>query len=319
MCTLATAAVVLASLRAGPLVGQAISDAGSAEPSWIVGAGAGFLAAALASAGAWRAALRTCNGTIGLVDAASRYAVGSLVNTFVPARLGDAVRISLLSRAFESRDRLLTTTGVFLYLGLARAAVLTLVLLGAVVWGLLPASFLVLPVGVLVLAGGLVAWAHRFSPRLSGGRLSALACIPSAEPSLEALLWLVVSTLARVAAAAATAAALGVPKPLAAAAIIVPVLEVANLVPMTPGNVGITSAVVALALKAQHIGMSNALAVGVVFHAVETIVGISFGLAGTLSLVGQRYPLVPRGAAVAGVLVILVGVGGVLGMLPDVT
>jgi uncharacterized membrane protein YbhN (UPF0104 family) len=315
---LATTAVVVVSLHAGPLARQAIGDAGSARPSWVVVAGAGFLTAVLASAAAWRAALRRCNGTIGLVDTASRYAVGSLVNTFVPARLGDAVRISLLSRAFESRDRLLTTAGVFFYLGLARVAVLTLVLLGAVAWGLLPAELLVVPVGVLVLAGVLVSRADRCSPRLSAGRLSALASARSAAPSLEALSWLVVSTLARVAAAAASAAALGVPNPLAAAAIIVPVLEVATLVPVTPGNVGITSAAVALALKAQDIGMSNALAVGLVFHAVETIVGISFGIAGTLFLVGSRSPLVPRVAAVAGAVATLVVVGGVLGMLPDV-
>jgi uncharacterized membrane protein YbhN (UPF0104 family) len=318
VCTVATTAVVVAALRAGPLVGQAMHNTGSAQPTWVAVAGFGFLAAALASAAAWWSALRRCRGTIGLVDTASRYAVGSLVNTFVPVRLGDAVRIGLLSRAFESSHRVLTTTGVFVYLGLARAAVLALVLVGAVAWGLLPIHVLVVPLGVLILAGVLVASALHWSPRLSARRLSALASVRSTEPSLATLSWLVVSTLARVAAATASAAALGVPNPLAAAAIIVPALEVANLVPVTPGNVGIASAVVALALKAQGIGMSNALAVGLVFHAVETIVGISFGLAGTLKLVGARFPLVPRVAAVAGALATLAVVGGVLGMLPDV-
>ena len=54
----------------------------------------------------------------------ARYGVGSLVNTFVPFRAGDAVRIGLFSRALPTEKRLWTTGGAFAALGAARAVVL---------------------------------------------------------------------------------------------------------------------------------------------------------------------------------------------------
>jgi uncharacterized membrane protein YbhN (UPF0104 family) len=317
-CTLATGGVVAGSVRAWPLLQQAIGDTGSAQPGWIVVATAAFLAAALCTATAWWSALKACNGTIGLVNTTSRYAVGCLVNTFVPARAGDAVRVGLLSRAFDTRNGLVTTAGVFVFLGLARGAVLAVVLLGAVASGLLPVNVLAVPLAVAICAVLLVAAVRARPALLEHERLRSLTPLRSAAPSLHALAWLVGSTLARLVAAAASAAALGIPNPLAAAAIIVPALEIANLVPLTPGNVGITSGVIAIALSAQGIGTANALAVGIVFHAVETIVGVSFGLGGTLNLARTRFPLVPRVAVAASALALLVAVGGVLGMLPDV-
>ena len=43
-----------------------------------------------------------CGAELGYGDANARYGVGSLVNTFLPARLGDAVRFGLFSRALPS-------------------------------------------------------------------------------------------------------------------------------------------------------------------------------------------------------------------------
>jgi uncharacterized membrane protein YbhN (UPF0104 family) len=117
----------------------------------------------------------------------------------------------------------------------------------------------------------------------------------------------------------ALAAALRTPRPLAAAAIIVPALELASLVPLTPGNLGITSAVVALALKAQGVATAPALAVGVGFHALETIVGVSLGVAGAVKVFRVRVPRVPHFAAIAAVLAIFLTLGAVLGVFLDVS
>jgi uncharacterized membrane protein YbhN (UPF0104 family) len=317
-CALVAGGALLGAFRAEPLLLQSLHDAGAAQPHWVGLAAAGFLTAALASAAAWWSALTSCRGTIRFFDAASRYAVGCLVNTFVPGRAGDAVRVGLLSRAFEERNRLLTTAGVFVFLGVARAVALTLVLTGAVATGLMPVGTLAIPATLVALAAGLVLVSRWWQGgRLASGFVEAVVLVRSAAP-VGAFAWLLVSSLARVGAAAASTAALGVPNPLAAAAIIVPALELANLVPLTPGNLGITSAVIALALRAQGIGTSSAVAVGIVFHAVETIVGVSVGLTGTLTLVGSRFPLVPRLAVAGAVLATAVAVGGVFGMLPDV-
>ena len=56
-------------------------------------------------------------------------------------------------------------------------------------------------------------------------------------------------------------------------------------------------------------GAESALAVGITFHAIETIVGVSFGLAGTLKLIGLRFPLVPRVAAAAAGVISCVAAG----------
>ncbi len=58
----------------------------------------------------------------------------------------------------------------------------------------------------------------------------------------------------------------------------------ARLLPITPGNVGLTSAAVALALHGRGVPMESAVAAGIALHAVETVVGLAFGAAGALSL-----------------------------------
>jgi uncharacterized membrane protein YbhN (UPF0104 family) len=316
---LPTAALVLAPLRAGPRLDRAVTDASAAQQDWVVLATACFLSAALASAAAWRSALTACNGTIGFLDTASRYAVGCLVNTFVPVRLGDAVRVGLLSRAFEERSRVLTTTGVLAFLGVARAAALMLLLLPAVAWGFLSGRMLAFPAALVVAAAAVVFIARRrMEEWFATALLDAFRVIGrSPASSARVVGWLFLSSAARLGAAAASAAALGVSRPVAAAAIIVPALEISNLVPLTPGNVGITSGVVALALKAQGVDTATALAVGITFHALETIVGVAFGVTGTVKVFGLPLP-VRRFATVAALLATLLAVSAVLAELVDI-
>src|SRR5204863_5993765 len=99
--------------------------------------------------------------------------------------------------------------------------------------------------------------------------------------------WFAASTGARFGGAAAIAAAFGVHAPFTAALIIVPTLDLAGLIPLS-GNMGITSGAVAVALQAHGVGLSQALATGLAFHAVETGAGITFGAAGTLLLFARR-------------------------------
>jgi uncharacterized membrane protein YbhN (UPF0104 family) len=318
---LAAAGLVIASRRAEPQLRRALSDAAAARSDWIAVAAACFLSAALASSAAWWSALRACDGTLGFLETTSRYAVGGLVNTFVPVRLGDAVRVGLLSRAFEERGRVLTTAGVLAFLGVARAGVLTLLLIPAAAWGVLPIRLLALPAALVVTAAAVAVIARRRSVRMLAARLLDAFRLIGRSPASAAPIvgCLLVSSAARLGAAAASAAALGTPRPLAAAAIIVPALGLASLVPLTPGNLGITSAVVALALKAQGVATAPALAVGVGFHALETIVGVSFGVAGAVNVFRVRLLRVPQFAAVAAVLAVLLTTGAVLGILLDVS
>ena len=116
----------------------------------------------------------------------------------------------------------------------------------------------------------------------------------AAEPlaALEMVGWVAACTGATILASACVGAALGVPHALAAALVIVPAIELAKLLPITPGNVGLTSAAVAIALHAHGVPLEAAVAAGITLHAVETVVGLCFGAAGTLSLTPafQRRP-----------------------------
>ena len=93
-----------------------------------------------------------------------------------------------------------------------------------------------------------------------------------------------VGLTAAVLASACVGAALGVPHALGAALVIVPAIQLARMLPITPGNVGITSAAVAIALHGRGVPMESAMAAGIALHAVETIVGVTLGAAGALSL-----------------------------------
>jgi hypothetical protein len=149
-------------------------------------------------------------------------------------------------------------------------------------------------VGGLVAAAGLVAVvAHDRTPRTRFAHLldafRAIGRSPSGGARIAA--WIAFSTGARFVAATAIATALGVRAPLTAALIILPALDLAGLIPLS-GNLGITSGAVAVALQAHGVGVSQALATGLAFHAVETASGISFGTAGALLLGGRRRMIV---------------------------
>jgi uncharacterized membrane protein YbhN (UPF0104 family) len=88
-----------------------------------------------------------------------------------------------------------------------------------------------------------------------------------------------------------------------------PTLQLATMFPITPGNVGVASGAVALALQARGVELSQALAAGMAFHAAETLVGIAVGVAGTVAVV--ELPTVVRRVAAAGACA---AVAGCLGM-----
>src|SRR5207253_11126430 len=92
----------------------------------------------------------------------------------------------------------------------------------------------------------------------------------------------------------------------AAALLIVPALELVGLLPLTPGNLGITSAAVALTLREHGVPVAQAVGVGIGLHAVETLVGVVFGGACALSLAPWK---VSRARLLLGAAAIVVLIG----------
>ena len=240
-------------------------------------AGACFAAAVACSAASWRAML---GSRLTLGSACARYGVGSLGNTFLPGRAGDAVRIALFARV--SSGGVLPVAGAVAGVGALRwLALLPLGIAGILGSGLPP----------LALAGAAVAlvplpavWllARRGSKRCP----DALAPLRGASRSTYATVfgWVAGTLAARITAAATACIALGISHPFATALLVVPALEVAGLVPLTPANVGVAGGAAAIALHAHGTPMQTALAAGFMLHAVETCAGIAFGVASALSL-----------------------------------
>ena len=214
-------------------------------------------------------AWRAATGLDDRADAIARYGVGSLVNSLVPAHAGDAVRVALFARA--AQDKRLHTAGKAL-VGVGAARLLI--------------------TGVLLLAM-LFPWV-----------LLALLAVPLLGRVAR---WVAAATAARLLAAAAIAAALGLPSPLLAALLILPAIDLAGLLPLTPGNIGLKSGAIALALQAHGVDGTTALSTGIALHAVETVVGLAFGSASVLYL--AQVP-VPRWA-VAGATALLAAAVGV--------
>ena len=300
---------LVAAVATPQLLGQRVAEAleglRAADATWLWLAGLGFSVAVVGAAGSWRSAIGLCGGRTSLPEACARYGAGSLVNTFVPARAGDAVRIGLFSRLLETREKLRSTGGAFAALGAARAIVLGALVVAGAIAGIVPLWPVLIP-GALVAATVAVAVGARHTQTHLLDAFRALG--PS--PVGRLLAWLVFSTAGRLLAASAVFAALGIRQPLAAAVVIVPALDVAGLLPLTPGNVGVTSTAIAFALKAQGASFTHGLAAGIAFHAVETAVGLMFGFASVLWLAPYPSPAARRIALVAGAASWTLGVAG---------
>jgi uncharacterized membrane protein YbhN (UPF0104 family) len=297
-------------------VSSALQALTGADPHWLGLATAGFLLAFACTVGAWRAALAAAGGTVCPRQAAARLGVGSLVNSVAPARLGDALKIALFARAIDTPGSYWTTGGVYAALSAARTLALAALVVVASATGALP----LWPVFALVGAVAIMAAIGALSPRWRNHRRIAhifegFAALERSPRALSAVLgWTFGMAAARLAATAAVTVALGLPHPFLAALVVLPALDLAGVVPVTPGGFGIGSGAVAVALASRGIHAGEALAVGIAMQAVETLVSAAVGAVGLAYLVkpGEQARRWALRAATAGVSVSLVAVLGVV-------
>jgi hypothetical protein len=118
--------------------------------------------------------------------------------------------------------------------------------------------------------------------------------------------------LCRFAGTVAVVSAFGLPHPFLAGLVILPALDLAGAVPLTPGSFGVGSGAVAVALSSRGIGMTDALATGLAIQGVETLVSVTCGSLG-LAYLMQPSERVRRAAlrvAVVGGSAVLAGLVG---------
>ena len=315
--TLSAAGLVTLTAVGWPLLGGHMASAfgvlTDASRPWLALAGLAFLAAFACTAATWHTALTSAGARICPRQTAARLGVGAAVNSFAPAKLGDAVKIALCSRAISAPGGLWTAGGTYAALAALRSLTLASLVVAASLTGAMP----LWPVFALVGGAAAVAVAAALSaPLRSHARVArllegvtALAASPRALVTVTA--WTAGMQLTRLGGTIAVAVALGVPHPVLAALVILPALDVAGAIPLTPGSIGIGSGAVAVVLAGRGIGMAQALAVGLAMQAVETMVSVSCGTAGLAYLlrpnergrrVALRVSLVGASAALAALL-----------------
>jgi uncharacterized membrane protein YbhN (UPF0104 family) len=274
----------------GDVIADGVDGLSEASAGWLWLAAAGFGGSLVTSACGWQSALTRCGGTTTPMDATARYCTGSIVNALAPARIGTAVRFALFSRVLHHEGRLWTVGGIAGSLSAVRALWLAVLLAVASAGGVLPRW----PIAALLLGAGIaaaIAWRVRDSrPGTKFGHALDVFRVLGRCPRAAAQIvgWVGLSMALRVAAATGVAAAFGIERPLAAAVLIIPALDLAGILPLTPGNVGVASAAVAFALKAHGVASGVAVSAGIALGAVETLTTLALGSASILYFIGQR-------------------------------
>ncbi len=267
-------------------VATALDAISGASPMWLWLGGACFALGFVCTVAAWRAAFAAVGAGICPLQAGARLGIGCLVNSFAPAKLGDAVKVALCARAIDAPGRMWTAGGVYAALAAARTLALAALVVVASIVGALPWW------PVLVLCGMVAALAvgAQLSQRLRSHKRVAqivagfAALERSPRAAVAVMSWTLGMVATRVCATAAVAVALGIPHPFVAALLILPALDLASALPLTPGSIGIGSGAVAVALASRGIGMGQALAVGLAIQAIETLVSLAAGTLGGLYL-----------------------------------
>jgi len=299
----------------GNRVNAAVAGLGQAEPGLLWLAGIAFGAMSLCGALAWRAALRASGTPLGVADASGRYLVGCGVNAIAPAHVGSALRVALFGRV--TQGGCWTVSGAAAAVGVTRVVWLGALIAVGSAGGVLPLWPLLAIAAVVAGAVGVSVLARRLTlPRRVEQLLAAFRSLAASPRDLAIVAgWALAGAATKVAAATAVVSAMGIDHPVRAALVLVPAVELAAVLPVTPGNVGLASAAVALALGSQGVDPKTALSAGIAFGAVEMLTGMAVGVAGALSLAGpsaRPYLRVAAMSAAAGAVAIAFGATVVL-------
>jgi uncharacterized membrane protein YbhN (UPF0104 family) len=223
----------------------------------------------------------------------SAFAVGLLGNAVLPGRIGELARVAVLTRRMPrgqgATGRLLGTVFAHRLFDLVPALLLTgFVLTTAKIPQWAVTSLLVTAAvgGALFLTTVLVA-GHEQRP-LPEGALAVRRLLAMAQQGLHvmreptaALAAAVLQTAGwcvQLLAVWATMNAFGIEEHLAAAGLVLLLMNVATIFPLWPGNIGLLQAVVALPLVSYGVAYPTGLAFGLGLQVLEMSVGVGVGL-----------------------------------------
>jgi uncharacterized protein (TIRG00374 family) len=230
-----------------------------------------------------------------LIHVFSAFGVGLLANAIVPGRLGELARVATLRRHLNGAPpgttvALVGTVFAHRLFDLVPATIL-------VVWVLLTAEvphWAVVALSIAVLVGltlFMVAWlsarrGHRPVMREGVGKIrqllgmarQGLSVLKAPAPLAAAILLQCLGWLLQLLAVFAAMQAFGIDAGLPAAGLVLVLMNVATILPLWPGNVGLVQAAVALPLRNYGVPYATGFAFGIALQAIEIACGVGLGL-----------------------------------------
>jgi uncharacterized protein (TIRG00374 family) len=223
----------------------------------------------------------------------SAFSIGLLANAVLPGRIGELARVAVLARRMPRGQgmtgRLLGTVFAHRLFDLVPALLLTAFVLATTRiphWAVTSIEIVAVSGVALFLLAILVAGRElRPLPEsaLAVRRLLAMAqrglhVMREPKAAVLAALLQTAGWFIQLLAVWAMMKAFGIGAPLAAAAVVLLLMNVATIFPLWPGNIGLLQAVVALPLVSYGVAYATGLAFGLGLQVLEMSVGVGIGL-----------------------------------------
>lgn len=223
----------------------------------------------------------------------SAFSVGLLANAVLPGRIGELARVAVLARRMPRGQgltgRLLGTVFAHRLFDLVPALLLTAFVLATTRiphWAVTSIEIVAVSGVALFLLAILVA-GRELRPLPEGAlavrRLLAMAqrglkVMREPKAAVVAALLQTAGWFVQLLAVWAMMKAFGIDAPLAAAGVVLLLMNVATIFPLWPGNIGLLQAVVALPLVSYGVPYATGLAFGLGLQVLEMSVGAGIGL-----------------------------------------
>jgi uncharacterized membrane protein YbhN (UPF0104 family) len=222
----------------------------------------------------------------------SAFSVGLFANAVLPGRVGELARVAVLTRRMAGRSGAAATLigSVFAHRVFdffpAMALVVWVLLAAKVPHWAVTSLLVVAGVGSALLAFAFVSARRDHGEIDSVGRVrrlvtrarTGLAVMRAPVAAVTAGIFQFVGWAFQLLAVDAAMRAFHIHLPLAAAGLVLVLMNVATIFPLWPGNIGLVQAAVALPLVPYGVAYPRGFAVGIGLQAIEASVGIGVGL-----------------------------------------
>lgn len=223
----------------------------------------------------------------------SAFSIGLLGNAVLPGRIGELARVAVLTRDMPRGEgatgRLLGSVFAHRLFDVVPALLLTAYVLATAKipkWAITSVLIAIVIGIVLFLATMLVAGSEqrplpesaRALRRLLAMVRLGLGVMREPAAAVAAALLQTAAWVMQLFAVWATMFAFGIDQHMPAAGLVLLLMNVANLFPLWPGNIGLLQAVVALPLRSYGVPYSTGIAFGLGLQVLEMSVGVCMGL-----------------------------------------